>query len=63
MSSTISTIAHTIWAWLPDLTTGLRLATALSGFYPTATLMTQRLHHRMPRRRPDHSSHDQEDKS
>jgi hypothetical protein len=62
MSPTISTITHAIWAWLPDLTTGLRFATALSGFYPTATLIIQRLHHRMPHRRPDHPSHAQEDK-
>lgn len=50
MSSTINTITHTIWAWLPALTIGLRLATTFIGCYPIATLMIHRLHHRMPRR-------------
>lgn len=39
MFCTISIIAHTIWAWLPEITVGLQFATALIRFYQTATLM------------------------
>jgi hypothetical protein len=49
MSCTISIIAHAIWAWLPEITVGLRFATALIGFYLTASLMIRRLHQRMRR--------------
>jgi len=35
MSSTINILAHTIWAWLPEATVGLRFATALTGFCRT----------------------------
>ncbi len=51
MSSTISTVAHTIWAWLPEATVGLQFATALIGFYLSATLVGRRLRHRMRRHR------------
>jgi hypothetical protein len=51
MSSTINTLTHAIWEWLPELTTGLRFATAFIGFCLTATLMIQRLCHWMRRRR------------
>lgn len=54
MSSTISTIAHAIWAWLPEITVGMRFATALIGFGLTATLKTRRLHRLMRHRRSDH---------
>lgn len=56
MSSTISTIVHTIWTWLTALTTGLGFATALSGCYRTATLVIKNLRHWMRSRRPDHPS-------
>jgi hypothetical protein len=49
MSWTISIVAHAIWAWLPEITVGLRFASALIGFYLTATLLIRRLHHRMRR--------------
>lgn len=49
MSWTISLVAHAIWAWLPEITVGLRFASALIGFYLTATLLIRRLHHRMRR--------------
>lgn len=43
MSSTISIVAHAIWACLPEATVELRFATALIGFCLTATLMIRRL--------------------
>ncbi|MGH3870985.1 MAG: hypothetical protein ACRDSR_05635 [Pseudonocardiaceae bacterium] len=54
MSSTISTIVHTIWAWLPDLAVGLQFTTTLIGFYLTVILMIQRLRHRSSHR-PSHT--------
>ena len=47
MSWTISVITHAIWAWLPEITVGLRFATAVIAFYMSATTMIQRLHRRM----------------
>ncbi|MGH3903852.1 MAG: hypothetical protein ACRDTE_06650 [Pseudonocardiaceae bacterium] len=47
MLSTISTLAHTIWAWLPETTVGLQFATALIGFCLTAEILVWRLHRRM----------------
>jgi len=61
--SSISIIAHTIWSWLPDLTVGLRFATALIGFYPTVTLMIHRLRHRMRRCGSHHPSRVQKEKT
>lgn len=49
MSSTISTLAHAIWAWLPEITTSLQFATALLGFCLSATLTIQRLRRSMHR--------------
>lgn len=46
MSYTISIAAHTIWAWLPEVTIGLRFGTALIGFCLTATLVLKRLRRR-----------------
>jgi hypothetical protein len=46
MSYTISTAAHAIWTWLPEVTIGLRFGTALIGFCLTVALVL-----RHPRRR------------
>jgi hypothetical protein len=51
MSSIINTVTNTIWAWLPELTTGLRFGTAFIGFCLTATLMSQRLRRWIRRRK------------
>lgn len=32
MSSTITTIVHAVWSWLPQITTGLQFGSALIGF-------------------------------
>lgn len=47
MLSTISTLAPTIWTWLPQATVGLQFGTALIGFCLTADLAVQRLRRRM----------------
>jgi hypothetical protein len=43
---TISMAAHTIWGWLPEITTCLRFGTALTGFCLTAALVPKRLRRR-----------------
>jgi hypothetical protein len=45
MLSTISTLTHTIWPWLPDITAGLQCAAALLQFCLTATVAVQHLRH------------------
>lgn len=51
MLSAISTIAHTVWIWLPEATVGLQFATALIGFCLAIDLAIQRLHRRRGHRR------------
>ena len=51
MLSTISTLAPTVWAWLPEATFGLQFATALLGFCLVADSAVQRLRRRMRHRR------------
>lgn len=47
MSSTICTVAHTIWIWLPEITVGLQCAIALIECYLATDLLIRYL--RRPR--------------
>jgi hypothetical protein len=51
MLFTISTLAPTIWAWIPAATIGLQFATVLLGFCLAADSAVQRLRRRMHHRR------------
>ncbi|MGH3974597.1 MAG: hypothetical protein ACRDS9_14895 [Pseudonocardiaceae bacterium] len=47
MLSTIITIVHAIWDWLPRVTVGLRFGAALIGFWLAVDLAAQRWRNRM----------------
>ncbi len=51
MWSTIIAAVHTIWAWLPALTIGLRFGAALVGFGVATTVAVRRLRRHLRRRR------------
>lgn len=46
MLSTLSTLAHTTWSWLPEITVGIQAATALLRFCLTVTVAIQHLRRR-----------------
>jgi hypothetical protein len=52
MLSTIGTLAHTVWLWVPEITVGLQASTALLRFYLTVTLAVQHLRRRRHRATP-----------
>lgn len=51
MSSTIGTVVHTVWTWLPEATVVLQFATALIGLILAADSAVQRLHRSRRHRR------------
>lgn len=47
MLSTLSTLAPTLWYWVPEATVGLQFGAALLGFCLAADSAVQRLRQRM----------------